>query len=269
MKRLPYPSDLTDDEWELLKPLIPIHNGLGHPRTVNIREIVNAIYYWADNGIKWRAMPHDLPSWSTVYDYYRRWVKIGVWENINSHLIKIVRKSHGRHEQPSLTAMDSQSVRTAEKKGLEQGVDGFKKIKGRKRHILVDTLGLVHNCFVSAANVADVKAVSTLLEPVLSKLSRVEKVLADQAYQGEIKNIIKQLYGCVLEITKKLGEGFVVAPWRWVVERTFSWLEKSRRLVRDYEELPENHESVVYIVMIRLMLRHLTDNQRGRLPKCA
>ena len=269
MKRLPYPSDLTDDEWELLKPLIPIHNGLGHPRTVNIREIVNAIYYWADNGIKWRAMPHDLPSWSTVYDYYRRWVKIGVWENINSHLIKIVRKSHGRHEQPSLTAMDSQSVRTAEKKGLEQGVDGFKKIKGRKRHILVDTLGLVHNCFVSAANVADVKAVSTLLEPVLSKLSRVEKVLADQAYQGEIKNIIKQLYGCVLEITKKLGEGFVVAPWRWVVERTFSWLEKSRRLVRDYEELPENHEGVVYIVMIRLMLRHLTDNQRGRLAKCA
>ena len=130
-------------------------------------------------------------------------------------------------------------------------------------------MGLVHNCFVSAANVADVKAVSTLLEPVLSKLSRVEKVLADQAYQGEIKNIIKQLYGCVLEITKKLGEGFVVAPWRWVVERTFSWLEKSRRLVRDYEELPENHESVVYIVMIRLMLRHLTDNQRGRLPKCA
>jgi putative transposase len=267
MERLAYPSDLTDDEWELLKPLIPIHKGLGHPRTVNMREIVNAIHYWADNGIKWRAMPHDLPPWSTVYDYYRRWVKIGVWKRINDHLIKIVRKSEGRNEQPSLTAMDSQSVRTSEKRGMEQGVDGFKKIKGRKRHIVVDTLGLVHNCFVSAANLADVKAVSTLLEPVLANLSRVRKVLADQGYQGAVKDVLNKVYGCVLEITKKLGEGFVVAPWRWVVERTFSWLEKSRRLVRDYEELPENHEGVVYIVMIGLMLRRLTDNQRRRLPQ--
>jgi transposase len=150
---------------------------------------------------------------------------------------------------------------------MEQGVDGFKKIKGRKRHIVVDTLGLVHNCFVSAANLADVKAVSTLLEPVLANLSRVRKVLADQGYQGAVKDVLNKVYGCVLEITKKLGEGFVVAPWRWVVERTFSWLEKSRRLVRDYEELPENHEGVVYIVMIRLMLRRLTDNQRRRLPQ--
>lgn len=265
MKRLPYPSDVTDDEWQLIKPLIPISKGLGHPRTVNIREIVNAIFYWADNGIKWRGMPHDLPPWSTVYDYFRRWVKTGVWERINTYVIKIVRKSEGRHEQPSLMAMDSQSVKTLEKKGLEQGVDGFKRIKGRKRHVIVDTLGLVHNCFVSAANLADVKAVSTLLEPLLTDLSRVKKVLADQGYQGTIKDVINQVYGCVIEITKKLGEGFVVAPWRWVVERTFSWLDKSRRLARDYEELPENHEAVVYIVMIRIMLRRLTDNQRQRL----
>jgi transposase len=131
----------------------------------------------------------------------------------------------------------------------------------------VDTLGLVLNCFVSAANLADVKAVTTVLEPVLETSVRVEKVLADGAYQEEVGAKLEAAHQCVLEITQKLGEGFVVAPWRWVVERTLSWLDKSRRLCRDYEELPENHEGVVYIAMIRLMLRRLTDNQRRRSKK--
>ena len=120
MKRQAYPSDLNDDEWELIKPLIPIHQGVGHPQTVDLREIVNAILYWADNGIKWRAMPHDFPSWSTVYDYYRRWVKTGLWLQINSHLVKLVRKVEGRDEQPSLTIIDSQSVKTVEKRGYNK-----------------------------------------------------------------------------------------------------------------------------------------------------
>ena len=159
-------------------------------------------------------MPHDLPPWSIVYDYFRLWVRTGVWEKINCRWIKLVKKSEGRHEQPSLMAMDSQSVKTSAKKVMEQGIDGFKKIKGRKRHIVVDQLGLVHHFFVSAANLEDVKAVSTLLEPVLTNLSRIKKVLADQGYQGTIQEIINQVYGCVIEITKKLGEGFVVAPCR-------------------------------------------------------
>ena len=119
-KRPPYPSDLTDDEWEIIEPLIPVHRGLGRPQTVNLREIVNAIFYWADNGIKWRTMPHDLPNWSTVYDYYRRWVKTGLWEKLNAHLGKLVRRVEGRPAEPSLMAIDSQSVKTAEKRGLNK-----------------------------------------------------------------------------------------------------------------------------------------------------
>jgi putative transposase len=121
MSRQPYPTDLSDDEWGLIKPLIPVHRGVGHPQTVDLREVVNAIFYWADNGIKWRAMPHDLPCWSTVYDYYRRWVKTGVWERINAHLGKLERVAEGRDEQPSLVIIDSQSVRAAEKRGLSKG----------------------------------------------------------------------------------------------------------------------------------------------------
>ncbi|MGD1855491.1 MAG: IS5 family transposase [Leptolyngbyaceae cyanobacterium] len=262
MNRLPYPSDLSNDEWNLIEPLIPVHQGVGHPQEVNLREIVNAILYWADNGIKWRAMPHDLPNWSTVYDYYRLWVKLGLWDQINEHLVKLVRLAEGRDEQPSLTSIDSQSVRTSEKKGPDQGIDGHKCVKGRKHHIVVDILGMVLNCFVSAANMADSKAAVAVLEPVLEAYVRLEKVLADQAYKGILGELIEQAHHCILEVTTKLGEGFVPAPYRWVVERTFSWLDKARRLCRDYEVLPENHEGAVYVVMIRLMLRRLTDNRR-------
>ncbi|ESA38730.1 transposase is4 family protein [Leptolyngbya sp. Heron Island J] len=187
MPRLSYPSDLSDDEWDLIKPLIPVHQGVGHPQEVNLREIVNAILYWADNGIKWRAMPHDLPNWSTVYDYYRRWVKIGLWDQMNEHLVKLVRLAEGRDEQPSLTSIDSQSVRTSEKKGPDQGIDGHKCVKGRKRHTVVDILGMVLNCFVSAANMADIKAAVAVLEPVLEAYVRLEKVLADQAYNRNLR----------------------------------------------------------------------------------
>ena len=117
MKRKSYPSDLSEEEWELINPLIPLHKGVGHPRTVELREVVNAILYWADNGIKWRALPHDFPNWSTVYDYYRRWVKTGVWEQINIKLVKLVRLTEGKQEEPSLTIIDSQSVKTVEKRG--------------------------------------------------------------------------------------------------------------------------------------------------------
>ncbi|MEG3437510.1 IS5 family transposase [Pannus brasiliensis CCIBt3594] len=127
MERQPYPSDLTDDEWEILKPLIPVHQGVGHPRTVNTREILNAIFYWVDNGIKWRAMPHDLPPWSTVYDYYSHWVKTGLWKKMNDHLVKLVRRSEVRDEEPSLVIIDSQSVRTAEKKGMNKASTGIRK----------------------------------------------------------------------------------------------------------------------------------------------
>lgn len=137
-------------------------------------------------------------------------------------------------------------------------------MKGRKRHLIVDVLGLVMSCFVSAANVADVKAAPVVLVPALENNSRLVKILADQSYRGAIALLLQQAFDCTFELTEKLGQGFVVEPWRWVVERTFAWLENARRLCRDYEELPEHHESFIYLAMIRLMLRKLTDNRRTR-----
>jgi len=137
-------------------------------------------------------------------------------------------------------------------------------VKGRKRHLIVDVLGLVLSCFVSAANVADVKAAPVVLVPALENNPRLVKILADQSYRGGIAVLLQQAFAAVLELTEKLGQGFVVEPWRWIVERTFAWLENARRLCRDYEELPEHHESFIYIVMIRLMLRKLTHNRRTR-----
>jgi len=138
-------------------------------------------------------------------------------------------------------------------------------VKGRKRHLVVDVLGTVFGCFVSAANLADVKAAYAVLVPVLEEFPTIQKVLADQGYRGDLGEKLTAAYSCILEVTVKLGEGFVVAPWRWVVERTFAWLENARRLCRDYEELPETHEGVIYIAMIRLNLRRLTQNQRRRI----
>lgn len=143
-------------------------------------------------------------------------------------------------------------------------MDGGKKVKGRKRHIVVDVSGLIVSCFVSAANIADVKAAPVVLVPALEANPRIEKVLADQSYQGTFGQRLKASCNCILEIGQRLGKDFVPEPWRWVVERTFAWLENARRLCRDYEELPEHHESFVHLAMIRLMLRKLTHNQRTR-----
>lgn len=137
-------------------------------------------------------------------------------------------------------------------------------MKGRKRHLIVDVLGLVLSCWVSAANIADVKAAPVVLVPVLQNNARLVKILADQGYRGALAGLLQQAFGATLELTQKLGQGFVVEPWRWVVERTFAWLENARRLCRDYEELPEHHESMIYLAMIRLMLRKLTNNRRTR-----
>lgn len=263
MNRKPYPTDLSAEEWELIEPLLPPPNPIGSPRQVSLREILNAIFYVLDNGIKWRALPHDFPPWQTVYDYYRRWVRTGLWEKLNQTLAQKVREAEGRETQPSLILIDSQSVKTGEQGGDEKGVDGNKKVKGRKRHLAVDVLGLVYGVWVSAANVADVNAAPIIVIPVLENYPRVEKILADQGYRGKRPQQIEQGYDINFELTKKLGEGFQVEPKRWIVERTFAWLENARRLCRDYERLPENHEGFIYVAMIRLMLRSLTNNQRS------
>ena len=157
-------------------------------------------------------------------------------------LIKLVRLAEGRDGQPSLTSLDSQSVKISENRGPKQGIEKYERVKGCKRHIVVDTSGWVLNCFISVANMADIKAAVVFLEPVLEACARIEKVLADQACKGDLGESLEQIYHCVLEVTTKLCKIFVPAPYRWVIERTFSLLEKARRLCRDYEVLLENPE---------------------------
>ena len=164
--------------------------------------------------------------------------------------------------------IDSQSVKRAQRGQLEQGFDGYKKVKGRKRHVVVNVLGLMLGCYVSAANVADGKAAPAVLVPVIELYKRLEKVLADQAYKGELDSCLKAAYKCVLEIASpRQTKGFHVESLRWIVERTFAWLDNARVLCRDYEVLPENHEGMVCVVMIRLMLRRLGNNRRTRTYK--
>lgn len=276
MSQCLYDSDLSDEEWLWIEPLLPPEKALGKHRTVNLREVVNAIFYRADNGSKWRNLPRDFPPCSTVYGYYRLWVRLGIWERVNTTLVQQVRLSEGREAEPSLGIIDSQSVKLGQKGGEEQGVDGNKRVKGRKRHIIVDVLGLVLGCYVTSANTADVQAAPGVLVWVLEMYQRIVKVLADQGYRGELAALIAQFFGdngryVELEISQRpqATKGFQVEPKRWIVERTWSWLENARILARDYERLPENHEGMIYVVMIRLMLRWLTKNRRTWKPKIA
>jgi putative transposase len=270
--RRPYSTDLSDQEWQILEPLVPRAKPGGRPRVHRTRELLDAIFYVVRGGCAWRLLPHDFPPWQTAYHYFRLWRLDGTWETLHTALRETLRLRAGRDKAPSAAIIDSQSARTTEKGGL-RGYDGAKKINGRKRHLLVDTTGLVMNAKVHPANLADRDGARMLLDGARDSFPSLRHLWADAGYRGKtLREWITERLGLSLEIVQRrprwvwvpndvepdpLPAGFEVIRRRWVVERTFAWILRNRRMSRDYEFLPETGEALIYVTMIRLMLKRL------------
>ncbi|MCC5670319.1 IS5 family transposase [Nostoc sp. CHAB 5784] len=265
MARKPYPTDVYDVEWNLIKSMIPAERQRkrGKKREVDMREVVNAIFYILRAGCSWRMMPHDLPACLTVYSYFRRWERKGVWEKIHTVLRSQLRQVEGRDIEPSAGIIDSQTVKTTEKGGVK-GYDAGKKINGRKRHILVDTMGLILMVVVHTASIQDRDGAKLVFDKIDHLFPKLHLIWADAGYAGSLVNWVRYFIGCGLEIIKRCErtDGFKVLPRRWVVERTLAWLGRYRRLSKDYEYYPQTSETMIYAAMTNLMLRRLARNRR-------
>lgn len=260
-----YPSDLRQGEWALIASLLPVpasdRAGGGRPESWCRRMVVDAIFYVADNGCKWRALPVDFPPRSTVFGIFTRWREQGVWDVVHDALRTRERVRVGREAEPTAAIIDSQSVRGAETVGAaSRGWDNAKKVGGRKRHIAVDVLGLLLLVHVTAASVQDRDAAFFLLQRLRLLHRKITLVWADSGYDfGRLIDGARRILRLTVQIVRRTDDmtGFVVLPRRWVVERTLSWICQRRRCVRDYERRPDNHEAMVTISMIMLMSRRL------------
>lgn len=256
--RTQYASDLTDRQWQVIRQLLPQRSRRGR-KPIDRRRIVNAILYVVRTGCQWRMLPKDFPNWSTVYGIFWKWRNEGVWQRIHDKLREKVRTAAGKKSTPTAAIVDSQSIRTAEG-GEERGYDAGKKITGRKRHIAVDTLGMILAVVVHGAAVQDQCGAEWVMDKLGEQFRRLKVIFGDSAYgRSGFPDWVRETFGWIVQTVLRPVhvKGFVVLPKRWIVERTFAWLARYRRHSKDYEKTASSSEAITYIAMISLMSRRL------------
>ena len=260
MPRNIYDSDVTDEQWDVLKHHLEKRHdlGWGRPRIVNTREVINSIFYLNKTGCQWRSLPHNFPKWPTVFYYFKKWRNDGTWGKINRELAEKCRETVGRNpKNPTAACIDSQSIKgTSESGGESSGFDGNKKIKGRKRHIVTESMGYVLDAKVHSANEADTTIAPQIAATVLLMFTSILRVFADLGYKKPFRQYLKKTFNVETEVPKK-EKIFKVDRKRWVIERTFAWISRQRRMARDYERTTKSSENMIYISMLRIMLKQI------------